>query len=313
MIRGRTGAGKSSLIDAMCFALYGKVPRYGNDRSVAQHLLSEGARRMFVSFEFSVKGKHYRVERVFYSHSSRGELRLYEQGKPISIRSNEVEDYFKGVFGLDYETFTKVLVLPQNQFDRFLKQSGQREGRRILNELMGYSALLDRLKSIVSETYRELESRMNTINHSLYTLEPYTYEYIKGLQEEVNRLEEEYSQLIKRREELLRELELCRERDRVVSELSVLQEELEKLESQKEEYEKKERFLERAEKLLPYRDDLVEYERLLEEEERLRREKGDIERRLVRIREEMERVERSFLRLKRSIKNLRNTKGSLQA
>src|SRR5687767_13999727 len=59
-ITGPTGAGKSSLIDAICYALYGRIPRMGNQVGGA---ISQGLERMQVTLEFRAGGRAYRVLR----------------------------------------------------------------------------------------------------------------------------------------------------------------------------------------------------------------------------------------------------------
>ena len=116
VIKGRTGAGKSSIIDAICYALYGRVPRYGGEKA-HKHLLSRGQSSMYVSLEFSVRGNYYRVDRAYSQSKSVGQstYRFYENGKPIPLRESELNERIKEILRLDYETFTKVILLPQNQ------------------------------------------------------------------------------------------------------------------------------------------------------------------------------------------------------
>ena len=59
-ITGPTGAGKSSLLDAMTWALYGQVPRVG---AQTRQLITHGANAMAVRLDFSVRGKRHRVSR----------------------------------------------------------------------------------------------------------------------------------------------------------------------------------------------------------------------------------------------------------
>ena len=80
-ITGPTGAGKSSLIDALVFALYGQVPRVGKEY---RQLLSHGAERASVLLDFAVGGERYRVARTIRT-SGPAPSRL-ERVKPGSRR-----------------------------------------------------------------------------------------------------------------------------------------------------------------------------------------------------------------------------------
>src|SRR5436305_14830395 len=60
---GPTGSGKSTVIDAMCFALYGSVPRYGDERLVGR-AVSVGKVEAKVSLTFAIDTKQYRATRV---------------------------------------------------------------------------------------------------------------------------------------------------------------------------------------------------------------------------------------------------------
>src|SRR5437899_8220794 len=72
-ISGPTGSGKSSLLDAMTYALYGQVERVG--RQVGQ-LVSQGQPRMAVTLEFAVGNDRYRVTRSTPSASGRGATKI---------------------------------------------------------------------------------------------------------------------------------------------------------------------------------------------------------------------------------------------
>jgi exonuclease SbcC len=136
-IAGPTGAGKSSLLDAMIFALYGRVPRIGG-RGAAE-MISLGADRMSVAFDFRVGADAYRVTRVARRRSA-GTAQLERLGmngdaRPLKDGVREVEDEIARIVGLSHEAFTQAVVLPQGELQKFLK-SAPRDRREILTRIL---------------------------------------------------------------------------------------------------------------------------------------------------------------------------------
>ena len=134
-ITGPTGAGKSSLIDAIVFSLYGQVPRVGDDY---RQLISHGAERLSVLFEFAVARERYRIARTARkAGASQQRLeRLSGAGwDSVADRVREIRVEVDRILGLDYDGFTRSVVLPQGQFDAFLKGE-PKERRKILVALL---------------------------------------------------------------------------------------------------------------------------------------------------------------------------------
>ncbi|HLE95384.1 MAG TPA: SMC family ATPase [Acidimicrobiia bacterium] len=120
-LSGPTGSGKSSLIDAMIFALYGRVPRLGG-REVAP-VISAGADRARVSVDFAVGDQVYTVTRQVLrtkTGANTNEARLERGLDVLAHRAEDVTKAVEDVLGLRYEDFTKTVVLPQGEFARFL-------------------------------------------------------------------------------------------------------------------------------------------------------------------------------------------------
>jgi exonuclease SbcC len=125
---GPTGSGKSSIIDAMCFALYGNVPRYEDQRRVGFAIAIQSLEAR-VSLVFEVGGERYVAARVVRRTSQGGattrEARLerYIDSEATETRASgprEVNEAVEQVLGLPFEHFTKCVVLPQGEFARFL-------------------------------------------------------------------------------------------------------------------------------------------------------------------------------------------------
>ena len=137
-ISGQTGAGKSSLLDAMVYALYGRIPRIGK-RGYTE-FISLGASRMSVRFDFTVGERRFRVTRTArrVGAPSAQIEELTPDGETFRALTDGVANVDKVVVetvGLDYDGFIQAVVLPQGEFARFLKSaSGDRT--KLLRDLL---------------------------------------------------------------------------------------------------------------------------------------------------------------------------------
>src|SRR5690606_33455455 len=122
-LTGPTGAGKSTLIDAMVFALYGSVPRYDNKNLVAP-VISQGKVEARVRLALPVGGDRYRIARVVRA-AGRGattkEARFERLGEGDAVEvlagtADEVTAAVTDLLGLSYDHFTTCVVLPQGEF-----------------------------------------------------------------------------------------------------------------------------------------------------------------------------------------------------
>ena len=147
---GPTGAGKSSVIDAIAFALYGCVPRY-DDRRLVAPVISQGRVEARVGLDFVAGGAAYRAARVVRA-SARGKGATTKEARLERLASEApdapVEEVLAGdadamtdavvrLLGLSFDHFTKCVVLPQGEFARFLldKPAARQD---LLSELLGF-------------------------------------------------------------------------------------------------------------------------------------------------------------------------------
>src|SRR4051812_29051286 len=152
---GPTGSGKSTVIDALTFALFGTVPRW-DDRRVVRDGLAPTANRGTVRLVFDVDGFRYVAAREL-TRAPRGGVnmhgRLEQLADPAALgdiddatdviaADSEVTDAVEELLGLTYEHFTKCVVLPQGEFDQFLRARGS-ERRAMLLKLLGFDLYSD--------------------------------------------------------------------------------------------------------------------------------------------------------------------------
>ncbi|WP_430754554.1 AAA family ATPase [Micrococcus luteus] len=154
LLDGPTGAGKSTVLAALCFALYGTVPGGRSAESLVTTLREPGAVIPEVQVEFTVQGRRFEVvrspkhERPRRRRSAAGGATVSTQAT-VSLRervdgewtapltrADEVGQQIAAVLHLDAEQFMQVVLLPQGQFAQFLTAKSD-ERRVLLRRLFG--------------------------------------------------------------------------------------------------------------------------------------------------------------------------------
>jgi exonuclease SbcC len=153
---GPTGSGKSSVLDAMCFALYGSVPRYDDDRLVAP-AITQGAAEARVSLTFAVDGDEYvatRVVRRTKTGATTKEARLERGTDVLAGDARAMSTAVSDLIGLPFRHFTQCVVLPQGEFAEFLhdKPSERQELLVKLLDLGVYARMLRQANARAAES-----------------------------------------------------------------------------------------------------------------------------------------------------------------
>jgi len=120
---GPTGSGKSTIIDAITFALYGTVARYEDNRLVAP-VINQTSNEARVALDFELDGQVLTAARIVRRTSSGGattkEARLERGGNVLAGDATSMSQEVEGLLGLDVEQFNRTVVLPQGKFATFL-------------------------------------------------------------------------------------------------------------------------------------------------------------------------------------------------
>lgn len=152
LIRGATGAGKTSLLDAVAFALYADVPGARSKKQLHSDHAERGAVPS-VTLEFTAAGRRLKILRSpeFLRPKARGRGETKVQAKAVlwerrgaewvalSTRHDEIADVVKDVLGMGLDQFSKVVLLPQGDFAAFLRATPE-ERRSLLERLFDVSA-----------------------------------------------------------------------------------------------------------------------------------------------------------------------------
>lgn len=183
LLNGATGAGKTSVLDAICFALYGSVPgaRQEGKRLRSDH--AEAGAEPRVTCEFSAKGRHFEVSRTpaWNKPSARGKNGFTEQKANTLLRervdgtwveksgrNDEAGAEITALLGMDRDQFTRVVMLPQGDFAAFLRSKAA-DRLALLQSLFG----TQRFEAVEQELGRKAaaaRAEVETLNGELALL-----------------------------------------------------------------------------------------------------------------------------------------------
>ena len=144
-ITGPTGAGKTTIMDAVCLALYGSTPRLGKVTKSSNEIMSRQTGECFAEVTFETTKGRYRCH--WSQHRARknsgGELQHAkheiadaDSGTVLESKINQVGKFIDNTTGMDFERFTRSMLLAQGGFAVFL-QAPPNERSPILEQITG--------------------------------------------------------------------------------------------------------------------------------------------------------------------------------
>jgi exonuclease SbcC len=191
VITGKTGAGKSSILDAVSLALYGKTPRVeitGNENAV----MTRGEKDCYAEIVFEVAGRKWKASWK-QERSRTGNLKavnrlLADESNHIladQVRTCDVK--IVEILGLTFEQFTKVIMLAQGSFAAFL-QADKNDKGELLEQITG-TELYGRISKEVFERTRAEKEKLTQIEAALQSIHLLPEEEIARLRDQVVLLE----------------------------------------------------------------------------------------------------------------------------
>lgn len=303
LITGKTGSGKSTLFDAITYALYNKTTG-GKDIASLRTKTALDKDKTQVNFDFELSGKKYRIERTLAylkagnKNLTSGKVALMqynnEKLEVIASKEQEVKEKIEELIGLDDKQFCQIIILPQGKFKEFLlsKSSEKKETLRSLFNTYFYQKFVEQLQEQAKKldsSHKQKEKELITRFEQFDIEEELTkFEYLKDenfeeilsiihLQEETIKIEKKELLKLERVFSIEKEkfIELSKINDKF-TQLKTNKLELANL-SEKEDYYKSLRLeVEKLKELQKSKDKIIEYSTLLNKQSQLRKLEKDL-------------------------------------
>lgn len=286
LIRGETGSGKTMILDAMTYALYGKSS--GGQREDLESMRSRFAKNdlpTIIDFQFQLKGHHYRFSRRIEVKEKRNK----EKAVKVSIDAGEVVDgqflpFFENpkqrnveekavsLIGLTHDQFIQVMVLPQGKFEQLLtsKSEEKQEILRTLFQMEKWEALTISLSEKANGLRKEMEQRKQKIDALFESIQVSGKEEIleqcllleKAKTEDTEQLVKLDARLKQLQEQIITQKQLWKQQEEL-NELSQKQQQLHQEQKRMVQHQSTIDGYHQVEKLLPYYHNKRQYEAAL--------------------------------------------------
>lgn len=195
-VTGPTGAGKTTIFDAVCLALYAKTPRLGKIEGQRNEIMSKHTDNCMAKVRFESGGKIYVCE--WMQSRVKGKLQtihtISSDGKQLndSSRKKETREIIEEITGMDFDRFVQAMLLEQGEFDRFLN-AGKNDRAEVLELITGtgiYSEISRHVFQRNKDEHKALDDKRKALEDERARFAGMTQE---GLRAEISRIEAEIS------------------------------------------------------------------------------------------------------------------------
>ena len=201
LITGPTGAGKTTIFDAVCLALYAQTPRLGKiSGTVTNEIMTRKTKDCYAQVIFEAEGKNYiaawsqhRADLSNKLQQPKHILSLADSGEILTDKASETSKKIEEITGLDFKRFTQAVLLEQGGFDAFLK-ADKNERAKILELLTG-SEIYGEISARIYERAKQEKIKLENLKIQRDSLK--TNENFSSEEEIINSIAENQNELAK--------------------------------------------------------------------------------------------------------------------
>lgn len=228
-IFGNTGSGKTTILDAIIYALYEKTPRESDN------IINTNSKKASVKYVFEIKGKNggiYEIQRsttLSKTGGKKAKLTKIDKDTQVVLASDkktEVDAKIQDIIGLGYNDFVKTVVLPQGEFSNFLKEKNKTR-KEMLERLFALQKYGDDLDMKIRKYKQKYDDLQKDYDKQLQGFENIDENSIVSLKESISNIKSDIQKL---------EIEVV-EFDNLQNEYNILQKAKEDYEKAKETYD----------------------------------------------------------------------------
>ena len=241
-IFGETGSGKSTILDAMIFAIFDEIPRtMGSKGKNIRPCLNQDSDILEVYFKFALGKDIFEITRCYKKKFSRKGEEKFEQSNPILIlNGNIIADTVKNVeskinefFGINVNDFTRSVVLPQGKFSEFLKLKGS-EKMTMLENIFDLERYGTKMSEKIKIRNNKLKDEITSLENQIKGKGDCSLEIIDNIKVILLSKEDEYNKILLTKKTLDLEYSELKELKTLHEKLNLYISELQKLELEKE-------------------------------------------------------------------------------
>ncbi|GHV84627.1 nuclease SbcCD subunit C [Spirochaetia bacterium] len=256
ILAGPTGAGKTTILDAICLGLYGETSRQNSFSAQTNEVMTKGTSHCAAQVEFESQGKQYRS---FWEHQRKKKSDTFQprvtrkifeitknKERVIAETITDAEREITSVLKMDFKQFTSAVLLPQGKFDEFLNAK-TKDRSEILEKITG-AHIYSQIGSAVQERKSEEEGRLKAIKEDTNRIAVLTADEEAAAVKQTAEYKEKTAEQEQIMQDLNQRLLQCQRFEQLQKKIRASQEELDQWQKEKQEQAEDFNNLERAKK-----------------------------------------------------------------